>query len=164
MNDVLVLALAKFLGEMGSYFLLIPLVGLAGAAWANLIGALISFFGALVLTGRAVEGSVSHRGAVIAKTGVLVAIGAGCALLLHGARLDPRLMFAIKVLVLVPAFVIGVVTFDLVTDDDLERAQSMELETPWKLWLRDTAVRWTRSVRAVARKLRPRAFATAEGH
>jgi len=161
---VLVLALAKFLGEMGSYFLLIPLVGLAGAAWANLIGAVISFFGALILMGRAVEGSVSHRGAVIAKTGVLVGVGAGCALLLHGAHLDPRLLFAIKVLVLVPAFIVGVVTFDLVTDDDLERAQSMELETPWKLRLRDTAVRWTRSVRGVAMKLRPRAFATAEGH
>jgi hypothetical protein len=84
--------------------------------------------------------------------------------LLHAANVDPRLMFAIKLLVLVPAFVVGVVTFDLVTDDDLERAQSMALETPWKLWLRDTAVRWMRSVRAVAMKLRPRAFATAEGH
>ncbi len=161
---VLALALAKFLGEMGSYFLLIPLVGLAGAAWANLIGAVIAFFGALILMGKATAGTVSHRGVVIAKTGVLVAIGAGVALALRRAGLDPRLLFAIKALVLVPLFVIGVVTFDLVTEDDLERAQSMELETPWKLWLRDTSVRWMRAVRAVALKLRRRAFATQEGH
>jgi O-antigen/teichoic acid export membrane protein len=161
---VLVLALAKFLGEMGSYFLLIPLVGLAGAAWANLTGALVSFFGALVLMGRAAEGTVSHRGAVIAKTGFLVGAGAACALLLHGAHLDPRLAFGIKALVLVPLFVVGMVTFDLVTEDDLARAQAIELETPWKLVLRDTAVRWMRAVRAVALRLRPRAFATAEGH
>ncbi|MEP7028805.1 MAG: hypothetical protein ABI960_09450, partial [Candidatus Eisenbacteria bacterium] len=161
---VLALAVTKFLGEMGSYFLLIPLIGLAGAAWANLIGALLAFFGALILMSRASEGTVSHRGAVIAKTGVLVAIGAIVSLALHGAQLDPRLLFAIKALALVPLFVVGVVTFDLVTEDDLERAQSMELETPWKLALRDVGVRWVRSVRAVALKLRPRAFSTSEGH
>lgn len=161
---VLALAVAKFITEMGSYFLLIPLVGLAGAAWANLLGALVSFFGALLLVGRAVPGPAGHRGAVIAKTGVLVALGAGFALLLHGSGLDPRALFLVKLLVLVPGFVVGLVTFDLVTDDDLSRAEAIELETPWKLALRNVAVRTVRGVRAVAMRLRPRAFATAEGH
>jgi hypothetical protein len=161
---VLALAVAKFMTEMGSYFLLIPLVGLAGAAWANLLGAVVSFFGALLLVGRAVPGPTGHRGAVIAKTGVLVGLGAGVALLLHGAGLDPRALFLIKLLVLVPGFVVGLVTFDLVTDDDLSRAEAIELETPWKLALRNAAVRTVRGVRAVAMRLRPRAFATAEGH
>jgi O-antigen/teichoic acid export membrane protein len=161
---VLALAVAKFITEMGSYFLLIPLVGLAGAAWANLLGALVSFFGALILVPRALPGPAGHRGAVIAKTGVLVALGAGIALFLHGAGLDPRALFLVKLFVLVPGFVVGLVTFDLVTDDDLSRAEAIELETPWKLALRNVAVRTVRGVRAVAMRLRPRAFATAEGH
>ena len=161
---VLALALSKFLTEMGSYFLLIPLVGLAGAAWANLLGALVSFFGALTLIGRAVPGPTNHRAAVILKTGVLVAFGAACALFLRESRIDWRLAFALKLLLVVPGFVIGVATFDLVTDDDLLRAQAIELGTPWKLALRDGAVRFVRAVRGVALRLRPHAFATAEGH
>jgi len=161
---VLQLALLKAATEMGSYFLLIPLVGLAGAAWANLLGALLSFFGALFLVGRAIPGSNGHRVAVIAKTGVLVAMGAAASLALHGLGLHPGLLFAIKLLVLVPLLIVGIVTFDLVTDDDLSRAEAIELETPWKVKLRDGALRAFRGVRGVAMKLRPRAFATAEGH
>ena len=63
-----------------------------------------------------------------------------------------------------PALIVGIMTFDLVTDDDLSRAEAIDLETPWKLKLRDGAVRVVRNVRAVAMRLRPRAFATAEGH
>ena len=101
---------------------------------------------------------------ILAKTGVLVAVGAGGSLLLHGMHLDPVLLFVVKLLVFVPALIVGVVTFDLVTDDDLSRAQAIELETPWKLHLRNGAVRAVRGVRGVAMRLRPRAFATAEGH
>jgi O-antigen/teichoic acid export membrane protein len=161
---VLGLALLKAATEMGSYFLLIPLVGLAGAAWANLLGAFLSFFGALILIGRAVPGSNGHRVAVIAKTGVLVALGAAASLVLHDMGLHPVALFAIKLLALVPLLIVGIVTFDLVTDDDLSRAEAIELETPWKLRLRDAALRGVRGVRGLARKLRPRAFATAEGH
>jgi O-antigen/teichoic acid export membrane protein len=161
---VLGLALLKAATEMGSYFLLIPLVGLAGAAWANLLGAFLSFFGALILIGRAVPGSNGHRVAVIAKTGVLVALGAAASLVLHDMGLHPVALFAIKLLALVPLLIVGIVTFDLVTDDDLSRAEAIELETPWKLRLRDGALRGVRGVRGLARKLRPRAFATAEGH
>jgi O-antigen/teichoic acid export membrane protein len=161
---VLTLAVAKFVTEMGSYFLLIPRVGLDGAAWANLLGAVVAFFGALILTARAVPGPAGHRSAVIAKTGVLVALGAVGSLVLHDMKLDPGLLFVIKLLVFVPALIVGVVTFDLVTYDDLSRAQAIELETPWKLHLRDGAVRAVRGVRGIAMRLRPRAFATAEGH
>jgi O-antigen/teichoic acid export membrane protein len=161
---VLTLALAKFITEMGSYFLLIPRVGLDGAAWANLLGALVACFGALILTARAVPGPAGHRSAVIAKTGVLVALGAAGSLVLHDMNLAPGLLFMVKLLVFVPALIVGIVTFDLVTDDDLSRAQAIELETPWKLRLRDGAVRVVRAVRGIAMRLRPRAFATAEGH
>jgi O-antigen/teichoic acid export membrane protein len=161
---VLSLAVLKFATEMGSYFLLIPRVGLAGAAWANLLGAMVAFFVALLLIRRAVPGPARHRGAVIAKTGVLVALGAGCALLLHASGLDPLTLFLVKLVVLVPGFVVGLVTFDLVTDDDLSRAEAIELETPWKLAVRNAAVRAMRGVRGVAMRLRPGAFATTEGH
>ena len=161
---VLTLAVAKFVTEMGSYFLLIPRIDLEGAAWANLLGALVAFFGALLLMRRALPGPAGHRAAVIAKTGVLVAVGAVGSLVLHGMTLDPGLLFLVKVLVFVPALIVGIVTFDLVTDDDLSRAEAIELGTPWKLRLRDGALRAVRGVRAVAMRLRPRAFATAEGH
>jgi len=161
---VLTLAVAKFATEMGSYFLLIPRVGLAGAAWANLLGALVAFFGALILTGRALPGPAGHRSAVIAKTGVLVAVGAVGSLVVHRMALDPGMLFLLKLVLFVPALIVGVVTFDLVTDDDLDRAEAIELTTPWKLRLRDGAVQTIRGVRGIAMRLRPRAFATAKGH
>jgi teichuronic acid exporter len=161
---VLGLALAKFVTEMGSYFLLIPRVGLAGAAWANLLGALVAFTGAMVLMTRALVGPAEHRWAVIGKTSLLVGTGSVIALLLHGAGLDWRVLFALKAFVLVPGLLAGVALLDLVTDDDIARAQAIELQSPWKLALRDGIVRLARAIQGIAGRLRPRVLATAEGH
>ena len=163
-GTVLVLALLKFLTEMGSYFLLIPVLGLAGAAWANLAGALFAFAGALVFMSAALGDGGSHRRAVMAKSGGLVVFGAAAALLLHGTWLDWRLLFALKVFLLVPALALGVVLLDLVTRDDLARAQAIDIGVPWMSGLRDRAVSfglWAE--RAIGRR-RPLALATTEGH
>jgi O-antigen/teichoic acid export membrane protein len=161
---VLGLAVVKFMTEMGSYFILIPLIGLAGAAWANLLGALAAFFGALACMRVAVPGPSHYRGAVIAKTGFLVALGAACALFLAATSLDWRAVFAVKLAFVLPALIVGVATLDLVTDDDLARAEAMEIDSRWKLALRNGSLRFVRSVRALALRVRPRSFATAEGH
>ena len=163
-GTVLVLALLKFLTEMGSYFLLIPVLGLAGAAWANLAGAIVAFAGALVFMSAALLDGGRHRRAVMAKSGGLVALGATAAILLHGFGADWRVLFAVKLLVLVPLFAILVVLLDLVTDDDLSRAQAVEIRVPWMSALRDRVIGFGRWAERSIGRLRPAPLATAEGH
>ena len=163
-GTVLVLALLKFLTEMGSYFLLIPFLGLAGAAWANLAGALVAFAGALVFMSGVLGDGGRHRRAVMTKSGAIVATGAVAALLAHGLALDWRILFAAKLALFVPGLVLAVVLLDLVTRDDLARAQAVDIRVPWMSALRDRAVAaglWAE--RAVGR-LRPPTLATSEGH
>lgn len=163
-GTVLVLALLKFLTEMGSYFLLIPVLGMAGAAWANLAGALVAFAGALAFMSGALGDSGRHRRAVMAKAGGIVVLGAVTALAAHGMGLDWRLLFGLKLLVLVPAFALGVVLLDLVTRDDLARAQAVDIRVPWMSGLRDRVIAFgMRAERSIGR-LRPPTLATTEGH
>ena len=161
---VLGLAIAKFLVEMGSYFLLIPLIGLIGAAWANLAGAVVSFLGAIVLTGVALGDGGRHRWAVMAKTGAFVALGVSVALLLHASGWDWRVVFAIKIVLLVPALAVLVCVFDLVTHDDLSRAQAIDIRVPWVSSLRDRFVRAGMAFQRAFGRLRPLGISTAEGH
>ena len=163
-GTVLVLALLKFLTEMGSYFLLIPVLGLAGAAWANLAGALVAFAGALVFMSGALEDGGRHRRAVMGKSGALVALGAVSALALHGVGLDWRILFAVKLLAFVPAFGLLVVLLDLVTRDDLARAQAVDIRVPWMSFLRDRVIRFGLWAEDSIGRLRPPTLATAEGH
>jgi O-antigen/teichoic acid export membrane protein len=161
---VLGLALAKFLVEMGSYFLLIPLVGLIGAAWANLAGAVVAFLGALAITSRSLGDGGRHRWAVMAKTGTFVGLGVATALLLHATGWDWRVVFALKIVFLVPALAVLVGVLDLVTSDDLSRAQAIDIRVPWMSSLRDRFVRAGMSFQRAIRRLRPFGISTAEGH
>jgi O-antigen/teichoic acid export membrane protein len=163
-GTVLVLALIKFLTEMGSYILLIPVLGLAGAAWANLAGAIVAFAGALVFMSGALADGGRHRRAVMAKSGALVALGAVSALALHGVGLDWRILFAVKLLAFVPAFALLVVLLDLVTRDDLSRAQAVEIRVSWMSFLRDRVIRLGLWAEGSIGRLRPPTLATAEGH
>jgi O-antigen/teichoic acid export membrane protein len=163
-GTVLGLAVSKFLVEMGSYFLLIPAVGLAGAAWANLAGATVSFLGALVFISVALGDGGRHRWAVMAKTGAVVAFGASAALLLATTGWDWRAVAAIKLALLVPGLVILIGVFDLVTSDDLSRAQAIDIGVPWMSAIRDRAVAAGLALQRVVRRLRPMFIATAEGH
>jgi O-antigen/teichoic acid export membrane protein len=161
---VLGLALSKFLVEMGSYFLLIPTVGLIGAAWANLAGAVVSFVAALGFVAASLGDGGRHRWAVMAKTGAFVALGALVALLLHGSGWDWRAVFAIKLVLLVPVLAVLVVVLDLVTSDDLSRAQAIDIRMPWLSALRDRVVRAGLSFQRAVGRLRPLGIGTAEGH
>jgi len=163
-GTVLVLALSKFLTEMGSYFLLIPVLGLAGAAWANLAGALVAFAAALAFMSGILGDGGRHRRAVMAKTGGLVVLGALAALGLHEAGLDWRVVFGLKLLLFVPAFTVGVVLLDLVTRDDLARAQAVDIRVGWMSTLRDRVVGLGLWADRSFGRLRPLALSTSEGH
>ena len=161
---VLGLAIAKFLVELGSYFLLIPLVGLIGAAWANLAGAMVAFLGALVITSVALGDGGRHRWAVMAKTGTFVAIGIVVSLLFDATGWDWRIVFALKIVLLVPALALLVGMLDLVTSDDLSRAQAIDIRVPWMSALRDRFVQAGMWFQRVSGRLRPIGVSTAEGH
>ncbi|MGH7726809.1 MAG: lipopolysaccharide biosynthesis protein [Candidatus Eiseniibacteriota bacterium] len=161
---VLGLAVGKFGIEMGSYFALIPLLGLAGAAWANLAGAVASFFGALALTTIVLEDGGRHRWAVMAKTGSLVALGISVTLLLHAIPWDWRAMFVLKLLIVLPGLFLMVLLLDLVTRDDLARAQAVPISVPWMAALRDRAVAFGFAAGSRIGRVRPVVLATAEGH
>lgn len=162
-GTVLALAMAKFVTEMGSYFLLIPVLALSGAAWANLAGAVVAFAGALVAMNGALGGG-AHRRVVMLKTGTLVALGSTAALALHGAPWDWQVVFAVKLVTLVPAFLLGVVLLDLVTRDDLARAQGVELRAPWMSAVRDRVVGIALAAERIIGPRRPGALGTTEGH
>ncbi len=161
---VLGLALGKFGIEMGSYFLLIPVLGLAGAAWANLAGAVGSFLGALALTAIVLADGGRHRWAVMAKASALVALGVVAGLVLSGLSWDWRGVFALKLLLVVPLLVLAVLLLDLVTRDDLERAQAVPIAVPWMAAVRDRLVAFGFAADARIGRMRPLALATAEGH
>ncbi len=163
-GTVLALAIAKFLTEMGSYFLLIPVLGLAGAAWANLAGAVIAFAGAHAAMGGHLADAGRHRRTVMMKTGLIVLVGAVTALGLHGLTWDWRLLFGLKLVLYVPAFGFAVVLLDLVTRDDLARAQAVELRVPWMSAVRDQAVGLALAADRAIGPRRPGALATTEGH
>jgi hypothetical protein len=73
-------------------------------------------------------------------------------------------MLALKTVAFVPAFVFLVVLLDLVTRDDLARAQAVELRVPWMSGLRDRAVAFGLWVERLVGGRRPATLVTAEGH
>jgi len=165
---VLRLALLKLATEIGAYLLLIPLLGVLGAAWASLAGAALSLAAALFLLGRS-EPPSRPRWVVMGKTTTLIAlaVGAGAALGAAGGAAGPVgfwIALAGKVLVAVPACLLLVFLLDLVTEDDLQRAAGVTIERAWIRWVRDRGVRAGIVLSRAARPLRPRRFGTAESH
>jgi O-antigen/teichoic acid export membrane protein len=72
-DTVLRLALVKFIAEFGSYFALVPTVGLSGAGWANVTGAAAAFAGALVVGQQLVPEHAGRRLTIMARALMLVA-------------------------------------------------------------------------------------------
>lgn len=162
---VLQLALVKLATEIGAYFLLIPVLGLLGAAWASLAGAAVSFAVALVLLGLDLPPS-RHRWTVMAKTTALIAlaIAAAWGLDAAAAAIGPAgfwVALAVKLLVVAPGFLVAVFVLDLVTIDDLARSAGVEIRSAWIRALRDRAVRSGIALSRAVRRLRPRRLGTA---
>ncbi len=137
-GTVLVLALVKFAGEFGGYFALIPAMGLAGAAWANLVGAVLAFTGAhLALRRTLPEGGGERARASLLALALLVPVAAA-GLAIDAAFDGPGATLAklpLAPLALVAAFAVG-----LVTRYDLEKVSSLPLRAAWLRRVRDTGV------------------------
>jgi O-antigen/teichoic acid export membrane protein len=165
---VLRLAVLKLGVEISAYLLLIPALGLIGAAWASLAGAVVSLSAALILLGLSLPSS-RPRWVVMAKTTALVAlaVAAGTGFGAAAAVAGPAghwLALAGKLLLAVPVFFLGVFFLDLVTEDDLRRAAGVELRQRWVRVPRDGAVRVGIRLSRGLRPWRPRRLATAESH
>lgn len=160
---VLALALLKLSVEFGGYFVLIPALGVRGAAWAHVIGAVASFVGALFLI-RVELGPGRHRWAVTAKASVLFLLAAAVKLALAETGAGMALALATKLLVLVPGFLLAVFVGDLVTEDDLRRTASLEIRPSWARRTRDAVVAAGLRISRAVGLWRPSSLATAEGN
>jgi O-antigen/teichoic acid export membrane protein len=135
---VLWLAIVKFVAEFGSYFLLLPAFGVAGAAWANLAGAVVSYLVALALLARSVPEGARERARSAALAGGLALPIAAASMWLAGHLPAPWSMAAR--VVLLPVTVWAVFAFGLVTRLDLERLSAIPLSVGWMRLIRDTIV------------------------
>ncbi len=135
---VLGLALVKLLVEFGGYFVLVPMLGLAGAGWANLSGAMMAYVAALVLASRILPEGAAERLRAVRSSVLLIA-----PLLLLGLWFDqasPAPWDLVARGGLVVAAVAGAFALGLVNGYDLEKLSSVPLGTAWLRLVRDTAV------------------------
>jgi O-antigen/teichoic acid export membrane protein len=135
---VLWLALIKFAAEFGSYFVLLPAFGLAGAAWANLAGAVVSYLAALALLARGLpEGTRERaRSTVLAAALALPVVAVSTWIT---SRLPAHASLAVRV-ALLPATIWAVFAFGLVNRTDLEKLSGIPLTVRWMRLIRDTVV------------------------
>lgn len=137
---VLRLAAIKFMAEFGSYFVLVPLAGLAGAAWANLVGAGVSYLSAFAVVHSRLPGTTAAR--LDAQTrclGLLLPLLAIAAV--ADRALGPVGGLALRV-ALIPLGWIGIFGFGLVTRTDLEAIAAAPLSAAPMRALRDGLVRF----------------------
>ncbi|NOT33278.1 MAG: lipopolysaccharide biosynthesis protein [Candidatus Eisenbacteria bacterium] len=137
-GTVLWLALLKFGIEFGCYFTLIPLVGLAGAGWANLLGAVAAYLAALAATRRLLpEGASDRQQAMMRSAGLVfatLALGLVVQLAIPGwPGLGVRIVLFVALLP--AAFALG-----LVTRYDLDKLASVPVRPAWLHRLRGEAV------------------------
>ena len=139
-GTVLRLAMLKFAGEFGSYFALLPLFGMFGAAWANLVGAVVSYLAAMVVLERVLPGkaSAASRFATAVRTAALLAVLLAGGLLFDW-KLGHALSFVLRLL-LAPAGLLAVFALGLVQRQDLDKLAALQLR--WSLFrrLRDSLV------------------------
>lgn len=125
---VLGLAVVKFVAEFGSYFLLVPMLGVAGAGWANLAGAVASYAAALAVLARLMpEGARGRaRVALTALALMLPLLGA----VLWADRLDPAASVAVRV-ALVGVALAAAGAAGLLVRYDLVKLEGLALPHPW---------------------------------
>jgi PST family polysaccharide transporter len=135
---VLGLALVKFVGEFGAYFLLVPALSISGAAWSNLVGAAAAYAASLVVMARLVpEGAAERARHALAGLGLLVPLlVAGLAL----ALLWPGPLGIAGRALLVPVAVFAVFAGRLVVRHDLAKFSALRLEARALSRARDAAV------------------------
>ncbi len=135
---VLRLALVKFAVEFGSYFTIVPWLGIMGGGVANLAGAVVSF-GMALAAGRDLlpEGAEERLGATLRA---LLLAAPVMAVTLALDRLLPWTWALTGRVALVPFVVIAVFALGLVTRYDLEKLSALPLGHPATRALRDAVV------------------------
>ncbi|HET7226300.1 MAG TPA: lipopolysaccharide biosynthesis protein [Candidatus Eisenbacteria bacterium] len=146
------LALIKFVSEFAGYFLLVPAIGLVGAAWANLSGAVVSYAAALIVLARILPDRDGERGRVMVKSIGLLALAlvAGAWLERHApvpsggtlrALLAPAGLVNLAARALLfPLAVAAAFGLGLLTREDLERVSALPLKGAWMPRVRDGLV------------------------
>lgn len=150
-DTVLRLALIKFVVEFGSYFALVPAIGLTGAGWANVTGAAAAYAGALVVGQRLVPEHGARRLTILARAMILVA-----PLLVLVMVVDWALQGWAGLLLRVAIVAgggIGLFAFGLVLRDDLTTLSAIPLAWQPMRRVRDLMVA---SVDWLARAIEPR--------
>ena len=137
-GTVLTLDLLKFVVEFGSYFVLIPWLGLNGAGLANVLGAFVAYVIALWLLARTFpEGASERRGTVLQSLALFApALLAGW---LADVYAPPAWSLGLRVAIVVLAL-LGVFAFGLVNRPDLERFSQIPLASAWMQRTRDALV------------------------
>jgi O-antigen/teichoic acid export membrane protein len=135
---VLRLAVTRFAAEFGSYFALVPVIGLAGACVSNLAGVAVSFGASLALIRGPLGGGTARRVRAQAR-----ALGLALPLIAVALVADPLLGhaggFALR-LALIPAGWFGIFALGLVSREDLERVAAMQLQAAPMRRVRDALV------------------------
>ena len=136
--SVLWLALLKFGAEFGSYILLVPALGIAGAAWANLTGAVASYLAALALAALIVPEGARNRARSAAFAAALFLPVLVAAAWLAG---QPASLWQIAArATLLPLSIWGVFAVGLVHRGDLEKLSDIPLTARWMRLTRDGVV------------------------
>lgn len=136
---VLSLALVKLLTEIGGYLLLLPALGVMGAAWANFGGAVASYAGALALMFVALPlGARSRLGD--AGRAVLLLVPSLLLVLAAEHFMGPARSLPVRLALLAPGLV-GVFALGFVTRYDLEKVSTLPLRSRVLRRLRDELVR-----------------------
>ena len=148
---VLRLALVKFAVELGSYFTIVPWLGILGGGIANLAGAVASF-GLAVMAGRELlpEGAEERLGAT--ARAMLLALPV-LAIAAAVDRLLPWKWALTARSAMVPFVILAVFALGLVTRYDLEKLSTLRIGSPWLRALRDAVVG---TADRLARVLEPR--------
>jgi len=137
-GTVLRLALLKFGIEFGCYFLLLPSLGMTGAAVANVAGAVVSYVAALVMMDRILPDGARERMRIAGMTVALMAPLLGLSALLYLLPLGPAGL--ILRIALVPLALVGVFAIGLVNDYDVLKLSSLPVRSAAPRWARDFAV------------------------
>ena len=153
-GTVLRLGILKFVTEFGSYFALLPFLGIQGAAWANLVGAVVSYAAALIVLARVLPGRASAAARVATALRAAALLGS---LLLAGLLFELKLGHVPSLILrtlLVPTGLWAVFALRLVHRQDLDKLAAIKLRWGPLRRLRDSivgvAARFARTVEPVS--------------
>jgi O-antigen/teichoic acid export membrane protein len=136
---VLRLALLKFTAEFGSYLVFLPLMGVAGAAMANVFGAVVAYASAHILLNRTFPEGGGER--VAAAFTNLAWLAAAMALSLAASELIGGVPGLALRVALLPAALLAVFGLRQVTRYDLHKAASVPVRHGKIEHVRDLVVR-----------------------